>query len=147
MSLRSTAIVAALLASAFLLPSASATDPVDLPPLVGVCVDGVTAPSCDDDAWICVGFSYQVPQCVEHQAILCDMPCDIDPSGIPDPCETEYFDCVCYICDELPVEPTMLSGPEPMCMYYYYELDAGIVRYVQRDSCHSELYVNGERVK
>ena len=38
------------------------------------------------------------------------------------------------------------SGPAPQCMYYYYELDLGAVRYVQRDSCHAELYVLGERV-
>lgn len=144
MNVRFTAIALALLAGAFL-PTAAAKP--DLPPLVGVCVDEVTAEDCFRGAWICVGFSYQVPQCVPHQTIVCGAPCDLDVSELPDPCETPFFDCVCQVCDELPEPTTVMGGPEPMCMYYYYELDTGIVRYVARDSCHSEGYVNGQRVK
>ena len=145
MDLRFSAIAAALLASTVFAPLAAATDAPDLPP-AGVCVDQVTHDGCWRENWICVGFSYQVPQCVEHVTIVCGVPCDLDVSELPDPCETEYFDCVCQVCD-LPVEPASRSGPEPMCMYYYYEMDTGVVRYVARDSCHSEIYVNGERIK
>jgi hypothetical protein len=38
---------------------------------------------------------------------------------------------------------TVTSSSEPMCLYYYYELEVGPVRHVQRDSCHSENYVCG----
>lgn len=89
-------------------------------PLVGVCVDDVTGPGCYRDAWICVGFSYQIPFCVDHVEVACDA-CDV------------------------PVAAS--GGPEKHCMEYYYEHDNGAVRYVQRDSCTSELYVMGERVK
>ena len=101
-------------------PVASATD-ADLPPLVGFCVDGVR--DCWGSDIVCVGFSYQVPQCVEDPGFTCTETCN--------PCMT--IEC----------EP----ASEPMCMYYYYEIDTGIVRYVQRDSCHSEIYVMGQRIK
>jgi hypothetical protein len=43
--------------------------------------------------------------------------------------------------------PSVDAKPaEPMCMYYYYEIDLGPVRYVQRDSCTNEIYVLGERI-
>lgn len=43
--------------------------------------------------------------------------------------------------------PVAASAPEPMCMYYYYEHEVGPVRYVQRDSCHSEAYICDEDAK
>lgn len=118
-----------------LVPSAAATSP-DLPPLVGYCVDGVHE-GCWGSDIVCVGISYQMPQCVE------------EPRGIPDvECARSVCD-PCYSlvdCDPIPVIGGGTSSG-PMCMYYYYEIDTGVVRYVQRDSCHSEIYVLGQRVK
>ena len=119
MNVRYLAIAALIPLLATPLASAGPT----LPPLVGFCVDGVR--DCWGSDFACVGFSYQVPQCVEDPSLVCTETCN--------PCM--WLQC----------EPA--SGPEPMCMYYYYEVDLGPVRYVQRDSCHSELYVLGERVK
>lgn len=56
-----------------LVPQAGATTPVQQP-LVGVCVDGVKDPGCYDGGWICVGFSYQIPFCVEHLPIAVEQP-------------------------------------------------------------------------
>ena len=174
--------LAALVSTA---PLASATSPPSPGPLVGVCVDGVTSDGCYGGAWICVGFSYQVPFCVEHPVITCTelcSPCtwihcpalaDVCVAGVTDPDCYGYHDvCVsvsrqvpicadvpdvecsrvvcdpCYVlidCDPLP--PIAASGPEPQCLYWYWELDTGVVRYVHRDSCHSELWVDGERVR
>ncbi len=38
------------------------------------------------------------------------------------------------------------GGPEPMCMYYYYEHDNGLVRYQAISSCESHLWVAGQQV-
>lgn len=49
--------------------------PPSLPPLVGVCVAGVTtAGQCWRDHDACVGFSYQVPQCVDGPDVVLDLP-------------------------------------------------------------------------
>ena len=45
-----------------------------VPPLVGVCVAGVTAPGCYDGQDACVGFSYQVPFCVDLPDVSCAEP-------------------------------------------------------------------------
>lgn len=155
----------AVLSIASFTPSASAAAP-DLPPLVSVCIDGTTSDGCYRNAWICVGFSYQIPACVDPIEVSAAPPSlpvavcakenacfggnDVCFSAfswvpqcaqIPYPCESPYFACTG------PVVPVSSGGPEPMCMYYYYELDTGVVRYVARDSCTSEVYVFGERVK
>lgn len=70
-----------------LVPTASAAR--ELPPLVGVCVDDVTSERCFRDGWICVGFSYQVPQCVHRIDIACteicspctDIACELSAQG------------------------------------------------------------------
>lgn len=120
-------VLASLLALGAFLPVASAAERPDLPP-VYVCVAAVNGP-CWHGGDVCVGFSYQIPQCV-YTGLVCTEICS--------PCT--YIQC--EIAMGLP-EP---APAEPMCLYYYYEVDTGIVRYVARDSCHSEVYVLGERI-
>jgi len=96
------------------------------PQLVGVCVDGVNSDGCYGRHDVCIEVSRMVPFCVDT-GIECTEACN--------PCMTIQCDAA-----------TLQGGPG-YCMYYYYEVDTGVVRYVQRDSCHSEIYVNGERVK
>ena len=116
--MRHVAIATLLALPALVLAAPAAAYDPDLPPLVGVCVKGVTGADCFRHADACVGFSYQVPQCV-------DAPC-------------YPVDCVSVQSPEDPI---------PMdCMPVYREYDFGIVRYVSRDSCHAELYVLGEQV-
>lgn len=171
-----------LLFASLAAPSALAAPP-SIPPLVGVCIEGVTHDGCYRGNWVCVTVSLQVPQCIAQPPItctgkLCDPCTAIDCDGIEDTvsvCVAGTTDPTCYgyndvcveVSDMVPVcanpdlecteacDPCMRlrceaaetqSGPS-YCMYYYYEIDTGAVRYVQRDSCHNEIYVNGERVK
>jgi hypothetical protein len=104
--LRSVLISTALLAAAFSgLPAAMAKPDLPTDGLVGYCTSATHA-WCEGVA--CVGFSRQIPVCVDL----------VSPNG----------------------------GPEPQCMPVYREYDFGAVRYVSKDSCSAEVYVNGEQV-
>ena len=47
-------------------PAALAGNPLpDVPPLVGVCIEGVTHSGCYRGNWLCVTVSLQVPQCIQ----------------------------------------------------------------------------------
>lgn len=169
-------LVAMLLALPVVALATPASAAQELPPLVGVCVKGVTSADCFRQADVCVGFSYQVPQCV-------DAPCyPIDCIIIQKPdahvqcteyvyigalaarCEVgakEYSVATCEYCNPIFVtsctqgtegvscRPIVVLTSDPIggdCMPVYREYDFGAVRYVSRDSCHSEVYVFGEQV-
>lgn len=61
MKLPITALAVSLLAATLILPAGAAKPP----DLFDVCVDGTLDDGCYGNAWICVGFSEQIPFCVD----------------------------------------------------------------------------------
>jgi hypothetical protein len=74
-------------------------------PLLSVCVKGQTAPDCYGNHDVCVGFSLEVPFCVDLPAIYCGPP--LCPLTVPNPCETPWFACT--------GPPPIESRPPPPC--------------------------------
>lgn len=128
-------LLSALTLAALLAPAAGAAD-VSVPPLVGACVETRYTPC---PAIVCVGFSRQVPQCVDGCRVgqaecVGSLACaDLNGRGacVPDPCYTTAC--------------TVAAGG-PQCMPRYQEVEVGPVRYVSRDSCHHQVYVFGEPI-
>ncbi|HWG91819.1 MAG TPA: hypothetical protein VNZ52_13300, partial [Candidatus Thermoplasmatota archaeon] len=105
---------------------------------VGVCVEGVTAASCFREGDVCVGFSYQVPQCVEAACF-------------PQPGECISIEQVCtpayspahpiYIRSHCLPPTGAAAGVE--CYDIYWSRDVGPVTVGMRNSCSPFVEYNG----
>lgn len=128
---------------------------LDLPPLVGVCVEGLTHSSCYRFKDVCVSVSEMVPQCVDvcngcaDAAVLAGPPLvSVCVEGRTDPSCYGFNTACVEISQMVPkcVDLDALAEAQPRCLDYYYDLEAGPVYYRQPNSCTRELYVNGDRV-
>lgn len=138
-------------------PSASACAPPQCQILPDVCVKGQTDPQCWEGHDVCFVYGYQVPQCVDLPTVDCTEVCSaVSVCAKENACRDGHDVCVggtkvhgfcldyveCLSCDP----PQQRSGGEPQCLMWYYEADYGVVRIVQRDSCHREVYVLDQQV-
>lgn len=154
MKIPTTAILLALLATAFITPSAGASGSPSSPPIPVYSCNAATKP-CWNGALACFSVSEQVPFCVQNPCSMPEFQCPRSCAA----CNLVYV-CVaghtapsCYgnqqVCvgfsEEIPFCASV--GPfDAACMERYWREDVGPVSVVSPNSCSYQVYYDGQPI-